>query len=62
MNKKELENLVSFDAKGKLQDLLENGDTEVAHFEADLVLRKMLLDLGYEEEIALYDQIEKWFA
>jgi hypothetical protein len=53
---------LSFDAVGKLKDLIKDEDTEKAHLEADLTLRKILLELGYVEVIELYDQIDKWYA
>ena len=38
------------------------GDIEAAHVEADGVLRKLLIALGYEDVVAEYDKIDKWYA
>ena len=38
------------------------GDIEAAHVEADGVLRKLLIALGYEDVVAEYDKIDTWCA
>ena len=37
-------------------------DTEAAHIDADYILSELLIDLGFEELIAAYRAIEKWYA
>lgn len=44
-----------------LKACLANDDPAFAHPEADDVLRKLLLELGYSEVVELYDKVEKWY-
>lgn len=46
----------------KLRELADYADTEVAHSEADKILCDILIELGYEETVHLWDKIEKWYA
>ena len=46
----------------KLNTILENTDTEMAHFEADDVLVSILLELGYQEITDVYNKINKWYS
>lgn len=39
-----------------------NGDTERNHIAADEVLCNLLICLGYEDVIAEYEKINKWYA
>jgi len=39
-----------------------NSDTEMAHSNADMVLCLLLIDLGYGDVVAAYNQVEKWYA
>ena len=43
------------------RQLAEN-DPELAHVEADEVLRALLLSLGYEDVVEAYDRAINWFA
>ena len=44
----------------KLQQ--KNGDTEVAHSNADDVLCALLSALGYNDVVAEYHKVNKWYA
>ena len=39
-----------------------NMDTEDSHAEADRLLCKLLVELGYEDVVAAYQLIGKWYA
>jgi len=39
-----------------------NEDIENAHCNADDIISKLLIELGYGDVIEEYDDIEKWFA
>lgn len=45
-------------------DLLEadKNDTETAHFKADEALCDFLTALGFEDVVAIYNKINKWYA
>lgn len=49
-------------AKEKLTEELRNNDTESAHVNADEILLELLLQLGFEDVVDLYNQIDKWYA
>ena len=38
------------------------GDHEAAHSDADEILRRLLIDLGFAEVVAEFDKIDKWYA
>ncbi len=40
----------------------DDNDQEMAHVEADNVLCKLLGTLGYEDVVAEYNKIAKWYA
>ena len=40
----------------------QNGDTELAHENADEVLCDLLESLGYGEVVTEYCKVDKWFA
>ena len=48
----------------KMQEIIDtmSDDIEMAHAEADDVLRDFLNGLGYEELVTLYDAVPKWYA
>ena len=46
----------------KLKKLADNGDTEIAHAEADLILCNILIEYGHEETVDLCKNIDKWYA
>lgn len=52
------------EAKAKLQDILDNngGDIEVAHLKADDIITDLLRSLGYEDIVALWSKVPKWYA
>ena len=46
----------------KMQLCETHGDAEVAHSEADDLLCKLLVKLGYHDIIVEYEKIQKWYA
>lgn len=46
----------------KLDECIEDGDWEVAHSNADEVLCVLLEQLGYEDVVAKWRQVGKWYA
>lgn len=46
----------------KLREQQGNGDTEAAHANADDVLCNLLVALGYEDVVAEWRKVEKWYA
>lgn len=38
------------------------GDIEIAHIEADGVLKALLNSLGYEDVVKEWEKVEKWYA
>ena len=46
----------------KLIECQNNGDTEMAHGNADDLLCEFLTALGYADVVAEYDKVDKWFA
>jgi len=46
----------------KLRELANNGDTEIAHAEADLILCNILIEYGHKETVDLWKNIDKWYA
>lgn len=46
----------------KLIDCQKNGDTEMAHSQADDLLCEFLAALGYADVVAEYEKVDKWFA
>lgn len=50
------------DAIKKLKMEQSNGDTEMAHSNADDVLCELLRSLGYSDVVDEYEKVDKWFA
>lgn len=50
------------EALKKLKESQDNGDTELAHGDADDVLCELLESLGYEDVVAEYKRVDKWYA
>jgi hypothetical protein len=46
----------------RLAECQKNDDTESAHWDADDILRDLLVKLGYSEVIAQYDLVGKWYS
>ena len=46
----------------KMKECVNNGDTEVAHINADAVLCDVLTQLGYKELVDLSEKVKKWYA
>jgi hypothetical protein len=40
----------------------QNFDTEVAHANADAILCKLLISLGYTDVVDEYNKVKKWYA
>ena len=45
-----------------MKKCVNNGDTEVAHLDADNILCDVLTQLGYKELVDLYEKVKKWYA
>ena len=54
--------LIIKEAIEKMKECVNNGDTEVAHINADAVLCDVLTQLGYKELVDLYEKVKKWYA
>lgn len=48
--------------KKKMQEQIEDGDREEAHFQADTLLCELLVELGHKEIVDLYKKVGKWYA
>lgn len=46
----------------KMKECVENGDTEVAHCDADDLLCEFLRKLNYNKLVGKYLEIKRWFA
>lgn len=49
-------------AIANLQDLINSGDTEIAHSNADDILCQLLISLGYQDVVDAWNKIDKWYA
>ena len=50
------------EAISELQKEQRNGDTEVAHGNADDTLCELLISLGYQDVVDEWIAVEKWYA
>lgn len=50
------------EAVEKMKECVNNGDTEVAHLDADNILCDVLTQLGYKELVDLYEKVKNWYA
>ena len=50
------------EAVEKMKECVNNGDTEVAHLDADDILCDVLTQLGYKELVDIYEKVKKWYA
>lgn len=50
------------EALKQLEELRHSTDTEGAHVDADNVLCKLLVDLGYKDVVKAYNLVDKWYA
>lgn len=41
---------------------VKDGDTEIAHWLADRILKDLLVSLGYEDVVREYEKVDKWYA
>ena len=46
----------------RLQEEVDNADTECAHCNADDILCELLEKLGYKEVVVKYNEVSKWYA
>lgn len=46
----------------EMKKLVNSGDTEVAHIEADGILCDVLTKLGYKDLVDVYNKVGKWYA
>lgn len=46
----------------RLRELKDEGDWEAGHIEADGLLCEMLTALGYEDIVAAFNDLGKWYA
>jgi len=46
----------------ELRELKTGGDTELGHSRADELLCEMLTTLGYEQIVAAWHEVDKWYA
>jgi hypothetical protein len=49
-------------AIAELKDCQTSGDTEATHSEADEVLCKFLIALGYQDIVDEWEKVDKWYA
>jgi hypothetical protein len=50
------------DAIRQLQECQNNRDIEAAHGDADDILCSLLKSLGFDDVVAEYEKVNKWFA
>lgn len=48
--------------KEKMKLIADKGDIEKGHVEMDSLMCDLLVMLGYEDGIKIFDSIEKWYA
>ncbi len=53
---------VADEAIRKLKEEQTNGDTEIAHVNADDILCNLLSELGFEDVVTEYAKVRKWYA
>ena len=46
----------------ELRQCQSNSDIEIAHIHADGVLTDLLTALGYQDVVAEWEKIDKWYA
>ncbi len=46
----------------KLKELRYEMDTEAAHSDADELLCELLIELGHQDIVDAFNQIDKWYA
>ena len=49
-------------ALAELAECAKGGDTEMAHSNADDVLCKLLIALGYQDIVDAWEEVDKWYA
>lgn len=50
------------EALEKLKGIAASDSTEIAHIYADDVLLELLVSLGYEDVVAEWKKIDKWYG
>ena len=56
MNKKLKEKYISL-----MKEQVENGAIDISHQEADVLLCRLLQELGYSEVVEVYKKVGKWY-
>lgn len=54
-----------FSAKGfanEMRRIDRDNDTEMAHILADELMCKLLRELGYDEGVDIFEQMDKWYS
>jgi hypothetical protein len=46
----------------RMRELAESGDHEMAHIEADEILKVVLREQGYDDLVDAYESVGKWYA
>ena len=46
----------------KMQEISENGDTEISHGDADDLMCSVLEFWGYKEGVKIFKEMDKWYA
>ena len=50
------------EALREMQECIDNEDTEEAHHGADKVLCRVLVSLGQEQLVEMFNKVRKWYA
>ena len=46
----------------KMKEISERDDIEVRHSSGDILMAKVLISLGYEAGVEIFENMEKWYA
>lgn len=58
----EMRKALSDEMVKRLQEEVNNDDTECAHRNADYILCELLEKLGYKDVVEKYNKVSKWYA
>jgi hypothetical protein len=50
------------DAMRRYAHAAKHGDREIAHWDADVLMCKLLISLGYSEGVTIFEDMPKWHA
>lgn len=48
--------------KEKMEEIADILDIEVSHGFADDLMKQVLIELGYEEGVQVFEKMDKWYA